>query len=64
MVDSKSFLPFDIGLFIAILAYYLISMGTFDADYTTGYEDVSTFFLVINLFGMLLHGLLTAADYF
>ena len=63
MVDSKSFLICDVAIGLAILIYYLLSMGTFDASYTTGYEDVSTFFLFVNLFGILLHILLAVADF-
>ena len=62
--DSKDYLKFDIGITIAFVVYYLISMGTFDESYSDGYKAVSNFFLFMNLLGILLHVGLVVSDFF
>ena len=63
MVDSRTFIKFDAIISVAFVIYYFTARGIFDAQYSTGYKAVSTFFLFMNLVGMILHGILIYADF-
>ena len=63
MVESKTFIKFDAGISVAFIAYYLISQTIFDASYSDGYKSVSTFFLLMNVAGVILHGGLIYFDF-
>ena len=52
--EAGDFIKFDFFILIAYGLYWIISKGTFDANYSSGYKGISNFFLFMNLFGIFL----------
>ena len=62
MVDSKSFIKYDIIILVSTAAHFAVSQGSINSTYSSGYDKIWIFFLAESLIQLLFQLLLVIAD--